>query len=232
MDATPNTFRYKRFFRRVGIWGIGIGVLAGIGWGMVKLSSNVQLPTEGGTLSAAVTDVDDIRGPADAPITMVEYADFQCPACGSYYAIVKQLLNEPDVQGKVRLVHRDFPLTQLHANAQLSAQAAQAAAAQGKFWEMHDKLFETQSAWSAKSSAGARETFMQYAKDLGLDIARFTRDIDSAEVKARIQTDVESGLASGVSGTPTFFVNGSRMAQADSYQQFKELVLNSATPAK
>jgi len=123
-------------------------------------------------------------------------------------------------------VYRHFPLTQLHANAQAAAQAAQAAALQGKFWQMHDLLFENQNKWSGQSNAGARGTFETYAAGLGLDMEKFKRDRDSSAVTAKIQTDLESGAASGVTGTPTFYVNGKQMPHPQSYEQFKQAVVS------
>lgn len=200
-------------------------MLVGIGWGMVKLSNNVQLPTEGGTLAVPVSASDHVSGPSDAPVTLVEYSDYQCPACGAYYPLIKKVLDEPELKGKVRFVYRNFPLTQLHANAQLVAQAAEAAAVAGKFWEYHDQLFENQAKWSGMSDTGARELFMEYARALSINTEWFAGDLDSSAVKAKIAADQEGGLAAGVNGTPTFFVNSKKMPSPESYAQFKQFIL-------
>lgn len=226
--SSQGSQRRKRLLRRIMIWGIGIAVIVGAGWGIVKLSSDVQLPTDGGTLSVPVGPADHISGSASASVTLVEYSDYQCPACASFYPIIKQILSEPGSE-HVRFVYRNFPLTNIHPNAQLSAQASEAAALQGKFWEMHDMLFENQAKWSGMSNAGARATFEGYASTLGLDTAKFKRDIDSDAVKAKIRADIEGGTASGVNATPTFFINGKKMAQPRSYEQFKQAVLSGST---
>lgn len=216
----------RRIHKRILTWTLSLAMLGGIGWGMVKLSENITLPTTTGTLAVPVSASDQVLGPATAPMTLVEYSDFQCPACASYYPLVKKVFTDPEAKDRVRLVYRHFPLTTIHANAQLAAQAAEAAALQGTFWEMHDVLFDGQKKWSGMSSAGAREQFTLYARELKLDVNRFGRDIDSAEVKNKITSDITSGTASGVNGTPTFFVNGTRMPPPQSYEQFKSYILN------
>ncbi len=216
--------------RRFLLWGGGALVLVLLGWGMVRLSANVVVPTRDGTLADPVTERDHISGPASASITLVEYSDFQCPACGAFYPVIKKLLAEPQMSGAVRFVYRSFPLTAIHTNAQLAAQAAEAAAAQGKFWEMHDALFEHQNSWSGLSGAGARAAFLDYAKASGLDLELFASALDSGTVKERVKEAVAGGTRSGVDSTPTFFLNGARMAQPNSYEEFRQTVLNAATP--
>lgn len=224
--AERNSGRRKRLFRRLALWGVGLAVIGGIGWGMVRLASNVTLPTTTGTLAVPVSTADHRLGPEQAPITIVEYSDFQCPACASFYPLVKQILADPAAKDRIRFVYRNFPLTTIHANAQLAAQSAEAAALQGKFWEMHDKLFEGQKKWSGMSSAGARDQFTVYARELKLDIDRFGRDIDSTEVKNKIKSDVDSGLASRVNSTPTFFINNTQMPAPQNYEQLKSYFIN------
>ena len=145
-------------------------------------------------------DRDDVRGPADASVTVVEYGDFQCPYCGQAEPAVRELLAEPR---QVRYVWRHLPLTDVHPDAQLAAQAAEAAARQGAFWPMHDLLLQHQHALALHDLIG-------YATDLGLDIEPFTQDLHSPATAARIAEDVDSADLSGVSGTPTFFINGRR----------------------
>ncbi|MGA2910697.1 MAG: thioredoxin domain-containing protein [Candidatus Microgenomates bacterium] len=141
-----------------------------------------------------------------ASVTLVEFGDYECPACGEYHPMVKQLLT--DFAGKVIFVFRNFPLSQ-HLNAPISAYAAEAAGLQGKFWQMHDKLYETQNDWSG--STDARSIFIGYAKDLGLDVTKFTADIDSSAVKNKVQSDMNDGNTIGINETPTFFLNGSEL---------------------
>jgi Na+/H+ antiporter NhaA len=143
---------------------------------------------------------DHVRGPMEAPVTMVEYGDFECPYCGRAEPVVRELLGD---FGDVRYVWRHLPLSDVHPNAQLAAEASEAAARQDAFWEMHDLLLDHQDALEPMD-------LMRYAEKLGLDIERFTNDLREHEGAARIAEDVDSADISGVSGTPTFFINGQR----------------------
>jgi protein-disulfide isomerase len=143
---------------------------------------------------------DHVRGPIDAPVTVVEYGDFECPYCGQAEPVVRELLRD---FGDVRYVWRHLPLNDVHSHAQLAAEAAEAAAAQGAFWQMHDLLLARQDALGPADLIG-------YAEQLGLDVGRFTDDLRNQAGAARIAEDVDSADLSGVSGTPTFFINGRR----------------------
>jgi Na+/H+ antiporter NhaA len=143
---------------------------------------------------------DHFRGPIDAPVTVVEYGDFECPYCGRAEPVVRELLQE---FGDVRYVWRHLPLSDVHPNAHLAAEAAEAAANQGAFWEMHDLLFKHQDALSPRD-------LISYAQELGLDVERFTDDLGEHTGAARVAEDIDSADLSGVSGTPTFFINGRR----------------------
>jgi protein-disulfide isomerase len=144
---------------------------------------------------------DHVRGPSEAPITLVEYADFECPYCGQAEPIVRELLAD---FGDVRYVWRHLPLRDVHPNAQFAAEAAEAAERQGAFWEMHDLLLDHQGALLTADLVG-------YAERLGLDVARFSRDLRCHVGADRVAQDVDSADLSGVSGTPTFFLNGRRL---------------------
>ena len=144
---------------------------------------------------------DHIRGDADAPVTLVEYGDFECPFCGRAEPVVRELLNE--FGHDLRYVFRHLPLSDVHPRAQLAAEAAEAADDQGAFWEMHDLLFDRQDALEPKN-------LVEYARELGLDVDRFTEQLRRHEHAGRIASDVDDADLSGVSGTPTFFVNGIR----------------------
>jgi Na+/H+ antiporter NhaA len=143
---------------------------------------------------------DHIRGPAKAPVTLLEYGDFECPYCGQAEAVIRELLAD---YGDLRYVWRHLPLTDVHPHAQLAAEGSEAAAKQGKFWEMHDQLLSHQGALNAKD-------LVRYAGDLGLDTGRFAAALAKHAGAARIAEDVNSADISGVSGTPTFFINGRR----------------------
>ena len=146
------------------------------------------------------------RGSANAKITLEEYGDYQCPPCGLLFHELKTI--EKEYGGQMRFVFRHFPL-QGHKHARIAAHAAEAAGLQGRFWEMHDMIYQNQLSWSPVGDA--RPVFLQYAQDLGLDVERFTRDIDSPAVAARVTADYDRGIAQGVSGTPTLFMNGRQM---------------------
>ncbi len=146
-------------------------------------------------------DRDHIRGPQEAPVTLVEYGDFECPYCGQAEQVVRELLSS--LGADMRYVWRHLPLNDVHPTAQLAAEASEAAAAQGRFWEMHDTLLSHQDELSPRDLA-------RYAEQLGLDVERFTDELRRREYAPRVSEDVASADESGVSGTPTFFINGRR----------------------
>jgi protein-disulfide isomerase len=146
-------------------------------------------------------EYDHIRGPDDAPVTLVEYGDFECPYCGQAEGVIRELLASHG--DDVRYVWRHLPLNDVHPNAQLAAEASEAAGAQGKFWEMTDMLLSHQDELMPRD-------LIRYAADLDLDVDRFRDELLSREYASRISKDVSSADESGVSGTPTFFVNGRR----------------------
>jgi protein-disulfide isomerase len=152
-------------------------------------------------LTAPVSERDHVLGPATAPVTLVEYGDYECPYCGAAHRSVEQVLR---VMGDdLRFVFRHFPLSQIHPHARQAAEAAEAAGAQGRFWEMHDLLFENQ------ARLGLRD-LIAYAGALDLDLERFVTDLRGHAYAGRLREDFLSGVRSGVNGTPTFFVNGIR----------------------
>lgn len=146
-------------------------------------------------------EVDHMRGPAEAPVTLVEYGDFQCPYCGLAEPVIRQLLAR--FGAVLRFVFRHLPLVDVHENAQLAAEAAEAAHVQGRFWEMHDLLF-------AHQDALGTDNLPRYAAELGLDTDRFSDDLRTRRHATRVTRDVDSADRSGVVGTPTFFINGRR----------------------
>jgi protein-disulfide isomerase len=148
-----------------------------------------------------VDERDHVQGPADAPVTLVEYGDFECPYCAAAHLIVKKV--QETMGDQLRFVFRHFPLTQIHPHAEGAAEASEAAAAQGQFWEMQDLLYENQQALDATHLLG-------YAEDLGLDTQRFVRELEERVYQPRVREDFMSGVRSGVNGTPAFFINGIR----------------------
>jgi protein-disulfide isomerase len=150
-------------------------------------------------LTPPVQSFDHMRGPAHAPVSVVEYGDFECPNCKQAAPAVKLLLER--FEERVRFVFRHFPLAEVHPHALMAAQAGEAAGGQGKFWQMHDLLFENQTHLKAQHLHG-------YAERLGLDMARYTAEMDDEIYLQRVREHMESGRQSGARGTPTFFVNG------------------------
>jgi protein-disulfide isomerase len=169
----------------------------------------------------AVTELDRVKGNMNAKVTLVEYSDFQCPACAAYAPLVAQLMKEHG--DNLRLAYRHFPLPQ-HPNARVAAIAAEAAGRQGKFFEMHDMLFELQREWV--SSVDPAVQFLTYAQVLGLDKVRFSADSVSQETRAKIDADFAAGRNLGIRGTPTFFLNGKLVANPRNYEEFKSLIEN------
>jgi protein-disulfide isomerase len=153
------------------------------------------------SLTNPVSANDHAEGPADAPVTLVEYGDYQCPYCGAAYGIIKSV--QKRLGSKLRFVFRNFPLNQAHPMAQLAAEAAEAAGAQGKFWEMHDALFENQDQLG-------QELVETLVERLQLDAARFEADLEERKFQSRVKHDFMGGVRSGVNGTPGFFINGER----------------------
>src|SRR5438093_1447690 len=164
---------------------------------------------EPATLTPLVSERDHAEGRADAPLTLVEYGDYQCPYCGEAYPVVKRV--QKALGKKLRFVFRNFPLTQAHPYAMAAAQAAEAAALQGKFWEMHDLLFEQQTFLEP-------EIIPLWAKKIGLDLEKFGNEIKGGVVAKRIKEDRQSGIRSGVNGTPTFYINGIRYDGPPDYE--------------
>jgi protein-disulfide isomerase len=191
--------------------------------GIGRLSPRTRLRALYGT-TATVTDLavpvdperDHIRGPVedDALVTLVEYGDFECPYCGQAEPAVRGLIRE---YGELRFVFRHLPLTDVHPHAQLAAEAAEAAAEQGAFWEMHDTLMDHQGALTFGD-------LVRYAGDLGLDTARFAADLRKHVGSARVAEDIDSADLATVSGTPTFFINGIRYYGAYDLAALKEAV--------
>ena len=152
-------------------------------------------------LNPPVGEQDHSTGPENAPVTLVEYGDFQCPYCGAAHLILREV---QDTMGdRLRFVFRHFPLTQIHPFAESAAEASESAGAQGKFWEMHNLLFENQNLLDEGNLAA-------FAEQLGLETERFARDLQNHAYHDRVRQDFSSGVRSGVNGTPAFFINGFR----------------------
>jgi protein-disulfide isomerase len=159
------------------------------------------MTTAASVLTLPVGSRDHIRGPRNAPVTLVEYGDYECPYCSQAFLLVAEL--ERIAGDRMCYVFRNFPLTNAHPHAELAAEAAEAAGTQGRFWEMHSVLYEHQDALEPDDLA-------EYAAVIGLDVRRFVSDLAEHRYAARVREDFLSGVRSGVNGTPTFFMNGLR----------------------
>jgi protein-disulfide isomerase len=164
-----------------------------------------------------LADDDAFKGSEDAPVTIVEFSDFECPFCARFYKQTLGKIEEEYIKtGKVKLVYRDYPLP-FHTHAQKAAEAAECAGEQGKFWEMHNKLFE-------EGVKGGVESFKQFAADIGLDTEKFNDCLDSGKMAEEVQKDMKDGSAAGIRGTPGFIINGQLVSGAQPFENFKRVI--------
>ena len=197
--------------------------------GAVMIMSKTESPESSKAVSTPVNDAkkklldivsdDWIKGNKEATVTLVEYLDFECEACGAYYPLMKQLSEE--FKADVRFVNRYFPLPG-HKNGMNAALAVESASKQGKYWEMHNLLFENQKTWGEKTADPS--LFEGYAQQLGLNLEQFKKDVSSKEVKARVERDKSSGQQLGVNGTPSFFLDGEKLQNPRTPDDFKTLL--------
>jgi len=192
-----------------------IVLIAGIAGAWVLLRSSQQSKRSANPTPDPATEVQGavpphVRGNPNAPVTVEEFGDFQCPSCGTYYPELKKI--EAEFGDGLRVIFREYPLVPMHEHALLAAQAAEAAGLQGdnKFWEMHDKLYENQKTWT--EAKDLVPIFVDYAKQMGLDTDRFMKDLNGEKVAARIFQDGKRVHALNLKGTPSFFVNGKEAA--------------------
>lgn len=165
----------------------------------------------------ALVDDDTIKGDSDAPVTIVEWSDFECPYCTRFYTQTFGQIDEQYIKtGKVKMVFRDFPLS-FHTNAQKAAEAAECAGEQGKFWEMHNALFDN-------GVSGGVSSFKQFAEDLGLNTADFNDCLDSNDMASEVAKDMQDGQAAGIRGTPGFVINGKLVSGAQPFSVFQQII--------
>lgn len=178
-------------------------------------SSNIDVSSvDVSKLQAASADngqiADHVYGLTDSKVVLVEFGDYQCPACGSVNTRIMKLAE--DYKDKISFVFRNYPLTLIHPNAKAAAGAAEAAGLQGKYWEMHELLYKNQAAWSNSSSEERATKFLSYAEELKLDIEKFKLDTDSEAITKKINFDTAQGKKLSITGTPTFVLNGNIIA--------------------
>jgi protein-disulfide isomerase len=210
----------SKTFSKMKNWIILILVIAVIGFGGMKFWKWINTPTVPQTDLLVLNENDHIKGNPDAATTLIEYADYECPACAVYAGYVNQL--DEELGENFKLVFRNLPLVSIHKNAIPAAKAAEAADAQGKFWDMHNKLFEAQSEWESESNP--MNKFVDYANDLGLDIEKFQTDYDSSQVQDKVNADLLNANQLRLNSTPTFFLDGTKITVPADYSGFRKLV--------
>ncbi len=200
---------------------IAVAIIIAIGW-------VVMTPPGGDTgdreVNISLVEEDLTLGDDDAPVTIVKYSDLQCPACAAYDGLLSQLLGEYD-DSEVQYVYRHFPLRGSFAYSDIAGQALESGARLGEFEEMKTELFLNQAEWSQLSSVDeVRTAFIGYAESLGLDAEEFESLLDSDDVKSKVERDYQSGIAIGVSSTPTFIVNSRRITNPNSIEEFRAII--------
>jgi len=186
--------------------------------GLVLLSKKDTVDVSGMDPSKVVSETetaigDRVYGDVSSKVVLIEYGDFQCPGCGGAFPQLKLIKEE--YKDKIAFIFRNFPLTTLHPNALAAATAAEAAGLQGKFWEMHDALYENQSAWENIDASKRTDVFAGYAKDIGLDAEKFVTDLSDPRVSAKINRDRAFGKKLNVNGTPTVYVNDQKLSDTE-----------------
>lgn len=166
-----------------------------------------------------LSDSDWLQGNKNAKVVLIEYSDFECPACAYYSKMIDEAVAE--FGNHIAFVYRHFPLS-IHKNAEKAAWAAEAAGAQGKFWEMHDRLFTYQNTWTPQ--VNPEETFRKFANDLGLDVDQFKMDYESRAIRKNVKLDVESAEKNKLDYTPTLFLNGKKLNNPKTYEGFRTLI--------
>ena len=195
-----------------------------------KIESNQPTPQQAPQPVIISLDDDPIRGDPDAPITIVEFSDFQCPFCARFHVqTLPSIIEEYIAEGKVNLVYRDFPIQGIHPNALPAAVAAECANEQGKFWEYHDTLFEKQNSWNRLDSNSAITTFSQYATDIGLEQEQFDSCLQTGKYLEEVQGDLRDGRDYDVTGTPGFFIGNEdigfvKINGAQPFESFKRII--------
>lgn len=199
-----------------------------IGFGGLLFFNKKESGDTGGSNNDTTVLSENKTEEGSSGVVLIEYGDFQCPACRQFFPVIQQLKQE--YAGVVTFQFRHFPLTEIHQNAVISSRAAQAAAMQGKFWEMHDLLYGNQDAWA--TSTNPTPIFETYAEQLELDVAKFTEDMKSEAVNNIVQADRNDAKKQGFSSTPTFVLDGKKLEQnPQSIDEFKKL-LDDAIAAK
>ena len=223
--------RKGRLVKKIVIWFVVLaGVSALIFYLVGSAGKNDGDTTDGGI--PAVTEGDWVKWNASSQVVLLEYSDFQCPACKSYFPLINAVGEE--YGDRVAFVYRHYPIAQIHFNANAAARATEAAGMQGKFWEMHDILFETQELWAPMSASDAASVFAGYARDmLRIDVDKYLVDFDSEAVQNMVTEDFSGAVKAGVNSTPTLYLNGKKIKNPGDIEGFRtlldEALLNATT---
>jgi len=193
--------------------GIILATLVFVG-GAIFFLSKPEGPPKQTSETLLLGDNPPMTSTASGAVKLVEFGDYQCPACGAYHPMLVQVLEQFGDQ--VNFIFREFPLPQ-HTNAMITSQAAVAAGLQGKYWDMHNKLYDTQAEWA--ESTDMETVLTGYAKDIGLDVEQFIKDLESSAVKDTVNAGLADGNAVGINSTPTFFLNGYKLQNPGSYEE-------------
>lgn len=198
-------------------WGIlaAIVIVFGVVFAVTRNNSN-------GSTSTNTKPTQHIEGNGTTGVTLVEYGDYECPYCEEYYPIVKQVV--ADEFSKITFQFRNFPLTSIHPNAYAGARAAEAAGLMGKFWQMHDTLYNSSNWQQWSTSSNPDPYFYKYAQQLGLNLTTFKKDFNSSQVNNMIEADMNAGNKLNIQGTPTFFLDGKQISVGPSVSQFENLI--------
>ncbi|MBD3360198.1 thioredoxin domain-containing protein [Candidatus Peregrinibacteria bacterium] len=207
----------KNSTNRIVFWIVVIALIVG--------SVSVIIYSHKSTSSADVPPVSDsdwTLGNKESDIVLIEYSDFQCPACVSYFDLLKDVVEEFDKH--ILFVYRHYPLDSIHKNAGFAAAAAEAAGKQGKFWKMYDKLFGNQSDWDYKSKEEAETVFADYAAEIGIDVQKFLKDLYSEEVIEKVERNRQSAVSAEIYYTPAFILNGELIQNPRTLEEFRSLI--------
>lgn len=210
--------KQKTLLNKILLWGGILAIILGSVWGLSTLVNPSAPKTTTEIPTLAKDDV--VLGNPKSKVVVIEYADFQCPACAALYPQVKQLLLE--YNDKIAYVYRFFPLTSIHKNAMISSQFAYAAEKQGKFHEAMDILFQNQQDWAQNDSA--EEIFKTYAEKIGLDMEQYQKDLHAKETKSFIEHSQSNAINVGIQATPTLFINGQQIQTPATYNDFKKII--------
>ena len=201
-------------------WFLATAIILGSAIFMIKLGAGFD--SVGTPLVDTLSVYDWTKGNPSSKVVLIEYSDFQCPACANYTKMIDKILNE--FGGHIAFAYRHYPLQTIHKNAMYAAYAVEAAGMQNKFWEMHDTLFTYQKEWV--SQVHPEEIFRKFAKGLSLDMEKFNLDYNARAIRKNVDLDIKSGKKNDITYTPTLFLNGKKIKNPKTYDEFRELIRN------